>query len=91
MINQVEAFTKSCFEKSIRDFANIILYTIKSNVRKFCTGKKSRKIVRNLLKFAPCANKYVQPNDTCLQQFMDKTKKLVYVKNDKVKMPFGCW
>jgi len=91
MIAQVEQFTKQCFEKSIRDFAQIILYTIKSNVRKFCTGKKQRKLVKDLLKMAPCANKHVQPHDECLQQFMNKTKQLVYVENDKLKMPFSCW
>jgi len=90
MMAQVETFAKSCFERSIRDFSSVIIYTIKSNVRKYCQGKSKRKMVRELIKLGPCANKYVQPHDECLRKLIDKTSKLVNVKNDKIKIPYSC-
>src|SRR5699024_5708280 len=48
MVNQLEAYFKDCYEKTVRDYANIVMYTIKSNLRKFC-GKKGGKLIRQFI------------------------------------------
>lgn len=89
MIARVEAYLKDCYEKSVRDYANILLYTLKRNIRKYC-GRRGSKVVREFLKLGPCANKHIQSKDPCIQGWMGKTKALIGLKEDRHKIHWTC-
>lgn len=93
IVTQTETFFRNCYNKDIQDYASIMIYTTKQNLRKYC-GKQGSRTVRDLLKLAPCANKYVRPAPQpmdCLNEFINKTAQLVNIKPDKVKIPHTCW
>ena len=90
MVVQVEKFFQKCYQKSVRDQANILIYSIRQNLRRFC-GKKGSKLVKNYIKLGPCANKYAQQNDFCIAKFTNQTKQLINIKDDSKKIPHTCW
>ena len=92
LVRQVENFIKECFRKEISDMTSVVLYSVKSHmIRQYCGKTKNRKRVTNLVKVSPCLNKYFLPNDLCISQFINQTKSLINIKNDKLKIPHTCW
>jgi len=95
IVAQTEQFFKECYEKSIRDYAQILIYTTKRNLRKYC-GKKGSKVVKEMLKLAPCANKHiknVRANSApmkCMIAYINATSELIHIKEDKIKIPHAC-
>lgn len=90
IFQQVENFVKNCFKSPVKEYSTVALYTARVNLKKFCGSKKS-KVVKELLKLAPCVNKHTIHNYTCLADFTKKTKNLVYLENDKAKLLHICW
>ena len=90
MVAKIEAFVRDCYTKEIQDWSNLVMYTVKYNIRKYC-GRRGVKIVQDLIKLAPCANKYVQTNETCIRVFIDNTAQLVPLTDDSKKIPHLCW
>ena len=89
----MDQFFKECYDKRVRDYATILIYTTRRNIRKYC-GKKENKVVKELLKLAPCANKHIKANSKpvqCLKQYMNITKQLININDDRKKIPFACW
>jgi len=92
IVNLSEAFFKECYAKSVQDYANILIYTTKRNLRKYC-GKKGSRVVREMLKLAPCANKHVKGNPEtakCYVRYFNQTSQLINIKNDMIKIPHAC-
>lgn len=80
---------KNCFEKTVKDYASMAIYTIRVNMKRFC-GKEGSKQTREWLKLGPCANKHIQPYDICFQKFINQTKVLINIADDKKKFPHTC-
>ena len=90
MLRQVENFWKNCFKSPVKEYASVAIYTVRIQIKKYCTSKKS-KVVKELLKLAPCANKYIIHNNSCLVKMENKVKNLVYLEKDKPKFNYLCW
>ncbi|KAH9403025.1 Structural component of the gap junctions protein, partial [Tyrophagus putrescentiae] len=71
MLRQVENFWKNCFKSPVKEYASVAIYTVRIQIKKYCTSKKS-KVVKELLKLAPCANKYIIHNNSCLVKMENK-------------------
>lgn len=89
MLRQVENFMKDCFKSPVKEYSTVSIYTVRINLRKVCGGKN--KMVKEIIKLAPCANKYIIHNDSCVKGFEKRTKNLIYLENDKAKFLHICW
>lgn len=88
LVNQIEGFFKKCYKKEILDMANVLVYSIKSNVRQFCR-KKTKKLTK-LLENTPCINTVIQDN-RCIVLFANNTKQLIPAKmSDQSKIRHTC-
>ena len=86
---QIDAFSKACFEKTVKDYTSLVVYTVRVNLKRFC-GKQGSKMTREFLKMGPCANRYIQPNDHCFVRFINATKGLINIADDSKKFPHVC-
>ena len=89
----METFLKQCYRQNLQNFVKIFLYTAKRNVQKHC-GKRVGKAIRTLLKVAPCVNRELRGNpntEQCSNQFLNQTKQLINIKEDRVKITHVCW
>ena len=90
LVNRIESFFKMCYKKEIRDMANVLVYSLKSNVRQFCR-KKTKKLTK-LLQNTECVNKNFIKDDSCLVNFANNTKQLIPLKiDDQKKIRHSCW
>lgn len=92
LLANVERYIAQCYERSVRDIANIVLFNIKSLERKLCRRKGGRKL-RTMLAVAPCMNRYAQPNTTCLDRFKGDLIEMYGwpSERNRLKIPFACW
>lgn len=98
LVAQNEAFFRECYAKSIRDYANILIYTTKRNLRKYCgtSNKKGSRVVKEMLKLAPCANKHLRATRAntearaCYRKYINATSQLVNIADDHRKIPHAC-
>lgn len=88
--SEVERFIKTCYTKEVKNYSNLMLYSGRANLRKSC-AKRVPKVVSDLMQGAPCINRYVQKNDTCLIKFINKSAQLINIDDDKKKIPHLCW
>ncbi|KAI2804593.1 hypothetical protein BLOT_003580, partial [Blomia tropicalis] len=92
ILAQTETFFKDCYDKTVRDYANILIYTSKRNMKKYCSKKQTR-FVAEMLKLAPCANRHVRNNPVpikCYDRFINETTQLIGIENDNLKIPHAC-
>lgn len=87
--NEIEAFFKNCYQREVRDNANLLIYSIKSSLRRYC-GKKRTKAITDLLQVAPCVNREVRTQIPCMEQFINDTKPLIYIDDHRNKIPYTC-
>ncbi|KAI2804589.1 hypothetical protein BLOT_003576 [Blomia tropicalis] len=87
--NEIEAFFKNCYQREVRDNANLLIYSIKSSLRRYC-GKKRTKAITDLLQVASCANREVRTQIPCMEQFINDTKPLIYIDDHRNKIPYTC-
>ena len=70
--------------------ANVLVYSLKSNVRTFC--RKKTKKLNKLLANTACINKNFIKNDRCIVLYANNTKQLINLKaDDQVKIRHACW
>lgn len=89
MMRKVEDFNKNCLEKQIRTISSVLIFSIKNNIRKFCTGKKS-KLITDLVSVGACANQEIRLQVPCMEMFQNVTKQLLYLPDDRFKIPHAC-
>lgn len=89
-LKEIEHYTKQCYTKEVQQYSSLAIYTIRSTIRRYCS-KRMSKFMADLMSVAPCGNRYVQPNDVCVRNFIEKTAPLVYIDDDKKKIPHICW
>lgn len=88
-LKEIEHYTKQCYTKEVQQYSSLAIYTIRSTIRRYCS-KRMSKFMADLMSVAPCGNRYVQPNDVCVRNFIEKTAPLVYIDDDKKKIPHIC-
>lgn len=70
--------------------ANVLIYSIKNNVRQFCR-KKTKKLTK-LLQNTGCINRNFIKDDKCLVLYANNTKELINWKGeDQIKVRYACW
>lgn len=89
LVDQIELYFTKCYKKEIKDMGNVLLYSIKSNIRTFCR-KKTKKLSK-LMSTTPCINNLIH-DDRCLVQYANNTKQLIPLKvDDLTKIRYTCW
>lgn len=92
LVNEVETFINNCFQDNIKSLTKVFFFTIKSIERKFCRRKMTKKLSA-LLSAAPCANEYLRPNMTCLDNYTKTLDKIVHLPSmyNSKKLNYACW
>ena len=89
LVEQVYAYFAKCYKREIRDSANVLLYSIRSNIRTFCR-KRTKKLAK-LMEATACLNTGIH-NDTCIRKYTDGTKQVIPLKlDDQLKIRHACW
>lgn len=89
LVEKIEGFMKNCYPKEVQDMANLMIYSVKSNVRLFCR-KKTKKLIK-LMEQTPCINREIVRDDVCLKKFSNDTLALIPWKgDDQTKMKHVC-
>lgn len=90
LIYEVEKFFKNCYIRDVRTYAQLAVYTFKSQMKKYC-GRGGAKKVQRWLRLAPCANKQILSKDNkCSKRFVEKTRRLIDLTNDQDKIRQTC-
>nr|XP_027206072.1 uncharacterized protein LOC113799608 [Dermatophagoides pteronyssinus] len=90
MVSFIDEYLHECYEQDIQKLANIVLYTLKRNLRYFCNKKPSNKKLKNLLKLASCLNTRIK-DDHCIMSMMNSTSALIPSGlNSKEKIKYVC-
>ncbi|KAH7640898.1 uncharacterized protein LOC124495421 [Dermatophagoides farinae] len=76
MVKYIDEYLHECYERDIQKLANIVLYTLKRNIRYFCNKKPTNKKLKNLLKLAGCLNTRIKDDD-CIVGMMNSTSALI--------------
>ncbi len=89
IVDQIYAYFTKCYKREIRDTANVLLYSVRRNIRTFCR-KKTKKLTK-LMDATACLNKGIH-DDTCLMRFANNTRQLIPLKmDDPMKISHACW
>lgn len=91
IVSKMEVFVKGCFAKEVKDLASLTFYSMRANMKRLC-GKRNSKMTADLLKMTPCINKNMNllADNRCMKQFINQTKVLINIADDKKKFPHLC-
>lgn len=89
MVNKVYDYVQTCYSKELQDVANIILYTVRNLMKKFC--RKRSKRLEKLLEATPCINKYSRPKYGCMSAFIWKVSRNINIPTSRLRIPYTCW
>lgn len=87
MINFLDNFISSCYTSEVKDLAKIMVFSVKNAIKQFC--KKKTKKLADLLAVTPCINRNLR-HGPCYTQFLNATRNVQFLSNDKIKMPHMC-
>lgn len=94
LTNKIETFLKKCYTQEMFQTGKLALYPATKSVQQFCPkngNKRVSKRVEKIMKVSPCINKYLNPNDTCANKFIDNLEVITKtIVDDKLKLPYVC-
>ena len=87
----MEQYGKECCKNELNQILKVYVFSLRRASRTFCSNKrKSKKKLEQLLQAAPCINTQIKQFQ-CIDQLKDDTKKMIPLKDDKLKIKYSCW
>jgi len=87
LIRCVKDFTDQCGKEVQKQLANVMLYTVKTVDKSYCSKSVKRE---ELISMSSCANSIRDKTNDCMEKFMTGLGK-ANICEPKMKVPNTCW
>ncbi|KAH9393743.1 hypothetical protein TYRP_021465, partial [Tyrophagus putrescentiae] len=78
-----------CLTGASRQFANVLLYSVKANMKRYCSMRNRRHIRQSLL-MGRCMNRNLRPSEHCLAAYIDALQRGKLAPQREHRIGYAC-